>query len=92
MHSISYKQNIHTSTLRNPSSTICSAMDCIGRLPTLSKGNQYALTIICLLTLYLVTVPLKTKSADEVFIAYMKEILPKLSSPTFILQDNDTEF
>ena len=35
---------------------------------------------------------LKTKSADEVSMAYMKEILPKTSCPKFILQDNGTEF
>ena len=33
--------------------------------------------------------PLKTKTVDEVLMAYMKEILPKC--PKFILQDNGTE-
>ena len=65
-------------------------MDCIGPLPTSSKGHWYTLTFICLLT-YSVTVPLKTKSADEVSMAYMKEILPKMSCPKFILQGNGTK-
>ena len=51
---------------------------------------MHALTFICLLTSYLITVPLKTKTADEVFMAYIKEILPKTLCPKFILQDNGT--
>ena len=46
------------------------AMDSIGQLPTTSKGNRFALTFISLLTFYLITVPLKTKTADEVSMAY----------------------
>ena len=46
------------------------AMDCTGPLPTTSKGHGHALTFICLLTSYLITVPLKTKTADEGSMAY----------------------
>ena len=60
-------------------------MDCIGPPPTSSKGHRHILTFIWLLTLYLITVPLKTKTADEVSMAYIKEILPKTSCPKFIL-------
>ena len=68
------------------------AMDSIGQLPTTSKGNRFALTFICLLTSYLITVPLKTKTANEVSMAYIKDILSKTSCSKFILQDNGTEF
>ena len=37
------------------------AMDCIGPLSATSKGNRYALMFICLLTSYLIMVPLKSK-------------------------------
>ena len=37
-------------------------------------------------------VPLKSKMADEVSIAYIMEILPKTSCFKFILQDNGTKF
>ena len=57
------------------------AMDCIGPLPMLLKGHRHALMFICLLTSYLITVPLKTKTAHEVSMAYIKEILPKTSCP-----------
>ena len=68
------------------------AMDSIGQLPTASNGNKFALTFICLLTSYIITVPLKTKMVDEVSMAYTKEILPKTSCSKFILLDNGTEF
>ena len=68
------------------------AMDFIGQLPTTSKGNRFALTFICLLTSHLITLPLKTKTADKVSMVYMKAILPKTSCSKFILQDNGTEF
>ena len=37
---------------------------------------------------HLITLALKTKSADEVYMAYIKEILPKTSCLKFVLQDN----
>ena len=67
-------------------------LDSTGQLPTTSKGNRFAFRFICLLTSYLITVLLKTKTADEVSMAYVKEILPKTSCSKFILQDNGTEF
>ena len=64
----------------------------IGLLPTMSKGNKYTLTYMCLLTLYLIAVPLKLKTAEEIIMIYIKHILPTTSCSTFILQDNSTEF
>ena len=48
--------------------------------------------LICLLMSYLFMVTLKSKMADEVSMAYIKEILPKISCSRFILQDNGMEF
>ena len=47
---------------------------------------------ICVLTLYLITAPLKSKTADEVSMSYIKEILPKTSCSKSVLQDNGMEF
>ena len=58
----------------------------------MSKGNKYALTFMCLLTSYLIAVPLKSKTAEEVTMAYVKHILHTISCSTFILQENGTEF
>ena len=53
------------------------ALDCTGPLPATSKGNRHTLTFICLLTSYLIMVPLETNMADEVSMAYItQEILP----------------
>ena len=68
------------------------AVDSIGQLPKTSKGNRFTLSFICLQTSYSITVPLKTKTADKVSMAYIKEILPKTSCSKFILKDNGTEF
>ena len=54
-------------------------MDCIRPLPTFLKGHRHALMFICLLTSYLIIVPLTMKMADEVSMAYFKEILQKTS-------------
>ena len=68
------------------------AVDTIGLLPTTSKGNKYALTFMCLLTSYLIAVPLKSKTAEEVTMVYVKHISPTTFCSTFILPDNSTEF
>ena len=67
------------------------AVDTIGLLLTAFKGNKYMLTFMCLLTFYLIAVPLKSKTAEEVTMAYIKHILPTTSCSTFILQDNGTK-
>jgi len=41
-------------------------VDTIGPLPKTEKGNEYAVTLICDLTKYLVTIPIQNKSAKTV--------------------------
>ena len=65
-----YTQPLHLEIPQVPFSG-CT-MDCIRPLPTISKGHRHALMFIFLLTSYLITVPLKTKTADEISVAYMK--------------------
>ena len=60
------------------------AVNTIGLLLTTSKDNKYALTFLCLLTSYLIAVSLKSKSAEEVTMAYIKHILPTTSCSAFI--------
>ena len=81
---------LHLDIPKIPFYTIC--LDMIGRLLTTLKGNCYALTCMDLLTSYLITVPMKSKSADEVTMAYLKRVLPTSSCSIYILQDNGTEF
>ena len=58
-----YTQPMHLEIPRVPFAGC--AMDCIGPLPATSKGNRHMLTFISLLTWYLITVPLKSKTAEE---------------------------
>ena len=41
---------------------------------------------------YFITVLMKSKSVDEVTIAYLKRVLPISSCSIYVLQDNGTEF
>ena len=68
------------------------AVDTIGLLPMMSKSNKYALTFMCLLTSFLIAVSLRSKTAKEVTITYIKHIFPTSSCRLFISQDNSTEF
>ena len=54
-----YTQPMHLEITQVPIAS-CT-MDSIGQLPTMLKGNRFALTFICLLNSYVITVPLKTK-------------------------------
>ena len=67
------------------------ALDSIGILSTTTKGNKFALTFVCLLTSYVIVVPLRIKTAVEVMMVYLKEILPKTLCSLYILQENGTE-
>ena len=51
------------------------SMDLIGEFQMGStKGNRFALTVICMLTGYMWCVPIPDKSAETVVKAYVKEI------------------
>ena len=68
------------------------AMDLIGKLPTTSKGNKYALTVIDLFSNYLIVVPLQDKTAEAVINAYTLHIFTRFGASKFILSDNGKEF
>ena len=69
------------------------SMDLIGEFhPPSKKGNKYALTVICMLTGYVFSVPLKSKTACEVIQAYIDNIYAVFGGSRKILSDNGTEF
>ena len=53
------------------------AMDCIGPLPATSKGNRHALNFYLFINFIPNYSTPEVKTADEVPVAYIKEILPK---------------
>ena len=69
------------------------SMDLIGEFhPPSSKGNRYALTIICMFTGYTFCIPLPDKKAETVLKAYMDHVYCKHGGSLKILSDNGTEF
>ena len=69
------------------------SMDLIGEFhPPTTKKNQYALTVICMLTGYVFCIHLRTKTAEEVIQAYIDNIYSKFGGSVKILSDNGTKF
>ena len=51
------------------------SMDLIGDFILSSKGNKYALTVICMLTGYTFCIPIPSKKASDVVTAYVENCL-----------------
>ena len=69
------------------------SMDLIGEFhPPSSKGNRYALTVICMHTGFVFCIPLKTKSAEDVVQAYIDKVYSQFGGSEKVLTDNGTEF
>ena len=61
--------------------------------PPSSKGNRYALTVICMHTGFVFCILLKTKSAEDVVPAYIDKVYSWFGgSQKKVLTDNRTEF
>ena len=50
------------------------AMDLLGEYPEMEKSNHNALTIICLLNLFVNIIPIKDRKTETVINAYVKYI------------------
>ena len=69
------------------------SMDLIGEFhPPSSKGNRYALTVICMLTGYTFCIPIPDKKAETVVKAYVDNVYTQFGGSRKILSDNGTEF
>ena len=80
---------LHLEIPKNPFT--CIAIDTIGKLPTTSSGNKYALTCINLLTSYIIAVPMPDKTADSVVEVYLSGILSRAGASMVCLLDNGSE-
>ena len=69
----------------------CTAIDTIGKLPSTSTGNRYALTCIDLLTSYIKAVPMSNKAAESVVEVYLSGILSRTGVSMVCLSDNGSE-
>ena len=88
-HKVKYESN-HLPIPNKPFNGIC--LDCVGPLERSKQGFKWILTCIDLHSSFLLAIPMKLKSADDVIHAYIKTILPQIGPSRFILMDNGTEF
>ena len=69
------------------------SMDLIGEFyPPSTRGNRYALTIICMLTGWVWCVPIPDKTVNAVLKVYLKHVHHVFGPSRKILSDNGTEF
>ena len=82
---------LHFSAPASPMQFI--AMDLIGEItPKSSKGNSYALTVVCMLTGFTWCIPIPNKKAETVLTAYLDNVYSCFGGSQKILSDNGTEF
>ena len=67
-------------------------IDTIGPLPQTESGNEYAVTLICDLTKYLVTIPIPDKSARTVAKAIFESHILTYGPMKMIITDMGTEY
>ena len=69
------------------------SMDLIGEFyPASTRGNRYALTIICMLTGWVWCIPIPEKTANAILKVYLKNVHHVFGPSRKILSDNGTEF
>ena len=69
------------------------SMDLIGEFyPPSTRGNRYALTVICMLTRWVWCLPIPDKTANAALKAYLKHVHHVFGPSRKILSDNGTEF
>ena len=86
---VSCHPQLHLEIPKVPST--CITIDTIGKLPTTSSGNRYALTCIDLLTSYIIAVPILDKTAESVVEVYLSGILSRARASMVCLSDNGSE-
>ena len=67
------------------------SMDLLGPYNEPENGNQYALTVICVLTSYFFMAPIKTKTTEDVINAYLKHVYSIFGGSKYILNDRGGE-
>ena len=68
------------------------SIDLLGPYNITSQGNSYALTVVCDLTGYLLTTPIKDEKMMTVTNHLFLEIMLKFGNPRILHSDNGTEF
>ena len=79
-----------TTTQRRVMQTI--SLDYYGPLRTTSRGNNYVLTCLDLLSKYLIAIPLKESTASETARALVEHVISKYGAPENLLTDQGSCF
>ena len=82
--------NLHLPIPQFPMSFV--SMDLLGPYCNTEQGNQYALTVICMLTYYVFMMPIRSKSTKEVIKAYLKGVYSTFGGSKYILFDRGNQF
>ena len=90
LENVKFEKKIFKPSLQ-PMDFICLGL--IGEFhPPTSCGHCYALTAVCMLTVFTWFIPLKTKTVEEVTKAYLDHIYSNFGGSVKIMMDNGTEF
>ena len=68
-----------------------TSMDLLGPYCKTEKGDQYGLTLVCMLTNYVFMIPNRSKSIEEVTTAYLMDVYYKFGGSQYILSDKGGE-
>ena len=68
------------------------SMDLVGPYRETENGNQYALTVICMLTTYIFMIPIRSKSTEDIIKAYLTGAYSTFGGSKYILSDCSSEF
>ena len=68
------------------------SVNLMGPFETTTKGNQYALTVICMLTNYIICIHIPEKSTHIAVNANLKGVYCRFGGNQKILSDNGSEF
>ena len=67
-------------------------MDILGPYQGTEKGNQYALTVICMLINYIFMIPIRMKRTEEVIKMYLTVVYSTFGGSKYILSNSGSEF
>ena len=63
----------------------------VGLYKETENGNQYALTVICMLTNYVFMISIRSRSTEEVIKAYVTGVHSTFGGSKYILSDHGSE-
>ena len=67
-------------------------MDLVGPYREIENCNQYALTVICILTKYVYMISLRSQSTEDIIKAYRTGVYITFRGSKYILSDGGSEF